>query len=229
MTAITTLLENSPAHFPAYAPANAIFIWIPKNGGTSVFDALKRGADFSRFKRIKDLRKGFDQCGRVTFGHMDYRGLVKSGNVDIDYFDKAFKFGFVRDPYTRAVSLFLYLKKEGRVNSKISYLSFCKLLISGSIEMIGLYNSKGLSQCNPQVTWFRDIELDYLGRYEDLNSSFNDISNIFEISPEVSLRHLNSSNSITAYLELYCDYSRSIIENYYREDFETFGYKYWEG
>lgn len=205
-------------------PANAIFIWVPKNAGTSMYDALRRGASFNRFKRIKDLRKGFHQTGRVTFGHMDYRALIRSGHVDPGYFDGAFKFGFVRDPYTRAVSLFLYLKKEGRVKPATNFLAFCESLMAGCVETIGLYNSKGLSQCNPQVTWLSGIELDYVGRYEDLASSFKTIATKFQM-PFDSLPHLNSSDKAD-YREFYCPNSWEIVETYYAEDFERFGYEY---
>lgn len=224
MPALTKLLDNAPV--PAHAPANAIFIWVPKNAGTSVVDVLKHGAGFSRFKRIKDLRRGFHQNGRVTFGHMDCLSLTRSGYVNQGFYDNAYKFGVVRNPYTRAVSLFLYLKKEGRIKPSTSFLEFCEYLVSGRVEAIGLYNSKGLSQCNPQVTWFRDVDLDYLGRFEDLDNTFKDVAKVFRMPAGLALPHLNSSDNESA-RQFYCERSRDIVESYYREDFESFGYDHW--
>lgn len=225
MSTLTKLLNNASPSAITHAPDNAIFIWVPKNAGTSVLDALKRGAGFSRFKRIKDLRRGFDQCGRVTFGHMDCRSLIRSGYVKQEFYDSAYKFGLVRNPYTRAVSLFLYLKKEGRIKQAVSFLEFCEGLAGGVVEPIGLYNSKGLSQCNPQVTWLKEVDMDYLGRFEELGETFGNIAKVFEM-PTVTLPHLNSSDKESV-RQFYCERAQDIVEVYYREDFEAFGYDYW--
>lgn len=205
-------------------PTNAVFIWIPKTAGTSLFAALQNDAYFTKYKRLHDLCNGFRQTGRVTFGHMDYVSLNNQNYVNTSYFAQAFKFSFVRDPYARTVSLFLYLKKEGRIKNTATFLEFCRLLDGGAVEPIGLYNSKGLSQCNPQMTWLRGIDLDYLGRYEDLENSYRFLADKFRI-PVTTLPHLNSSNG-SNFIEYYCPKSKAIVETYYAEDFESLGYSY---
>lgn len=205
-------------------PTNAVFIWIPKTAGTSLFAALQNDAYFTKYKRLNDLCNGFRQTGRVTFGHMDYVSLNNQSYVDSRYFARAFKFSFVRNPYARTVSLFLYLKKEGRIKNTATFLEFCRLLDDDAVEPIGLYNSKGLSQCNPQMSWLRGIDLDYLGRYEDLQASYHFLADTFNL-PVKTLPHLNRSNGAD-FVDYYCPQSKAIVETYYAEDFESLGYSH---
>lgn len=203
-------------------PEHAIFLWIPKTAGTSVFAALESGARFTKLKRIREVETLFNHSGRVTFGHINCRMLVDKGVVDASYFDHAFKFAFVRDPYARAVSLYQYLKKEKRLPALTTFLQFCQILENGRVEPIGLYNSSGLSQCNPQVRWLEGLALDFLGRYEELDSDFNYLAGKFDLAVS-QVPHLNSSTTTDA-AALYCPESKRIVEAFYAEDYAAFDY-----
>ena len=205
-------------------PENAIFVWIPKTAGTSVFAALQNGARFAKLKRVRDVVMLFKQSGRVTFGHMNCLMLVAGGLVERRYFDRAFKFAFVRDPYSRAVSLYQYLKKERRLPVSTTFLQFCQRLENGRLEPVGLYNSSGLSQCNPQQRWIEGLALDFLGRYEELDAGFNYLAGQFGMTAS-QLPYLNSSVSAAAGA-FYCLESKRIIETFYAEDFAAFGYPF---
>lgn len=207
---------------PNPVPENAIFVWIPKTAGTSLFSALQSGARFVKLKRIREVEALFTQRGRVTFGHMNYRMLVREGFVDAAYFDQAFKFAFVRDPYARAVSLYQYLKKERRLSEWTTFLQFCRMLESGRVDPIGLYNSRELSQCNPQQHWLKGLTLDFLGRYEELDAGFSHLAGKFGMAVS-QLPHLNSSVS-TDTGDCYCPETKRIVEIFYAEDFSAFGY-----
>jgi len=83
----------------------------------------------------------------VTFGHISYRALAEEGSVTEDFAKDAFRFSFVRNPYDRTVSLWAYLARFDLFPSDLPFDGFVEL-ISGSIDPVGLHNTKGLSQCN---------------------------------------------------------------------------------
>jgi len=103
---------------------NGVFIWIPKTAGTSVFEVLA-AYNCLKLKDLKSARFMFPQQGLVTFGHMSYALLLEKKVVSPEFHEKAFKFCFVRNPFSRVVSLYEYLKKTGRIHSQTGFRSFC--------------------------------------------------------------------------------------------------------
>lgn len=202
---------------------NAVFIWIPKSAGTSVLSALTRYG-CTKLKKIHIVKYYFPQKGIVTFGHMSYLELIKSGYVSSKFDESAYKFCLTRNPYDRAVSLFFYLKKIDRVSSQMTFLEFCRQLNDNGCEDIGLYNLDGWSHCNPQVKWIENLEMDFIGRFESLEADFNKILKDLELPP-VDLPHHNIS-SHEHFSHYYCQESKEIVEKFYRKDFIHFGYKF---
>jgi hypothetical protein len=204
---------------------NAVFIWIPKTAGSSIYTIL--GAP-PELKKMHLVRNRFVNKGIVTFGHMDYRELVRRGYVSTRFDESAIKFAFSRNPYDRCVSLYEYLKtqkimKQKKVPGSESFLSFCRRLKNSGCENIGLYNVKGFSQCNPQVRWIENTRMDFIGKYESLEE---DCAKIFSILglPAARLPHLNATHHAD-YRSYYCSESKEIVEEFYKEDFRYFGYK----
>ena len=153
---------------------------------------------------------------------MDYPELIRSGYVSRKFDQTAYKFCFGRNPYDRAVSLFFYLKKIDRVPQEISFLEFCRRLNDKGCENIGLYNLNGWSHCNPQVRWIENMKIDFIGRFESLETDFNKILQDLELPP-VDLPHHNITNH-GSYSSYYCEESKKIIQHFYKEDFQLFGY-----
>ncbi|NNJ71462.1 MAG: sulfotransferase family 2 domain-containing protein, partial [Kiritimatiellales bacterium] len=77
---------------------NAVFIWIPKTAGTSIWQAM----DVPKLKSLHLAKHRFAGHGPVTFCHMDYARLVEKGYISQTFNDSAYKFTFVRNPYDRA-------------------------------------------------------------------------------------------------------------------------------
>lgn len=206
------------AYLHALGQPRAVFIWIPKTAGTSIFSLL----DAPKLKSLHLARFRFPNRGIVTFGHMDYAELVRRGVVSAAFDRTAFKFAFCRNPYERAVSLFHYVQRYGVLTEDETFLSFCRRLAAGECDDIGLYNVKGLSQCNPQARWLRDVELDFLGRVEDMEADTRRLAG--RLGLDVSTApHLNAS-SREDYRAYFCDESRQIVQQFYAEDFDRFGY-----
>lgn len=202
----------------AYGKRDAVFIWIPKTAGTSLHACLNA----PKLKNLRLIRKRFAGRGVVTFGHIDYTMLVAAGYIPPRFDQDAYKFAFSRNPYTRAVSLWAYLSKMGRLDGRASFLDFCRSLQRNGCEPIGLFNARGLSQCNPQVRWLENLDLDFLGKVETLEQ---DAARVFrhlgiachQVPSLNQSRHGDCS-------EYYCSESQDIVEDFYRDDFEALGY-----
>jgi hypothetical protein len=95
--------------------------------------------------------------------------LLEAGLVTNDFVSKAFKVPIVRNPFDRAIVLFEYT----------SFDISCQYIEARDMEPIGLKNSDGLSQLNPQVKWLVDSSnnsfVDHIYHFETLADSWQDI------------------------------------------------------
>jgi hypothetical protein len=199
----------------------AVFIWIPKTAGASLFSCFGSPKYWVSLDRI---RYRFAGNGIVTFGHMDYTGLVRAGYVSRKFDKTAFKFAFVRNPYDRAVSLYYYLSKRGLLPADAGFLDFCRTLAEEGCEPIGLYNVSGLSQCNPQMRWLENIEMDFVGRFESIAE---DSGRLFrELGLQDARLPMINKTTHASYKECYCRESKQIVEQFYAEDFLELGYEH---
>jgi hypothetical protein len=151
---------------------NICFIWVPKTGGTSIYTWLKEEIGMLKLKTVEDIVKHFPQKGAFTFGHISYKDLIRKKIIGEEYDRKSYKFTFVRNPYDRALSLYYYFQKHNRIEKSMTFYNFLNF-IDKNMDHIGLYNLKGLSQCNPQVEWLidnkRELIVDYVAKFEDFN------------------------------------------------------------
>lgn len=205
---------------------NAVFIWIPKAAGTSIWTALNR----HHCPKLKDpyaVRHCFSGKGIITFCHQSYLSLKDEGLIDSNFDASAFKFTFVRNPFDRTVSMFTYLQKTGVLHDRMSFKTFCFMLNDRAFAPIGSYNDQQLSICNPQVEWIKNSDgsslVDFVGRMENVAADFHIVCDKLGITCD--LPHSNRSVH-GRYVEYYDDVSRSIIEDVYAEDLQHFDYRF---
>jgi hypothetical protein len=207
---------------------DVVFFWIPKAAGTSIYTVmLKYGCPRNRWRKPT---QAFRNRGFITFGHVHVLDLVQAGIVSEEYLQGAFKFAFVRNPFDRLVSLFSYLKKLqlAEMAPAMTFDEFCAAVTERPLDPIGLYNVKGLSQCNPQVDWLLDqrgtLMVDFVGKYERLEDDFAEVCRLIGI-PQPDMPHENRSRH-APYRDYYNERTRAAVEKFYRRDLETFGYSF---
>jgi len=199
-----------------------LFVWIPKTAGTSIYESMNDSLNMKRFLDLKSAQTNFTNLGSNTFGHISITYLLENEIISKKYYDKAFKFCICRNPYDRFVSLFYYMKRHKRVSEDIQMFDFMKLITDG-IEPVGAYNFMGLSQCNKQVDWIRDVKLDAVFKFENLSEEIlklNDVTN-----KNIELLHKNKSKvRASDYRDELDTATIKLINEYYHEDFEKFEY-----
>lgn len=199
-----------------------IFIWIPKNAGTSTYRMLNNSIGMKSFLNLSDIQKFFTNSGNATFGHIGLKELLAKGIISNDYWTSAVKFCFARNPYDRFVSLYFYMHKHNRIPNEFTFLDFIREIING-IPPVGLYNFEGLSQCNTQNKWIEGLEVDHILYFERFKSEMNNFSKILNIS--VKYFHENQSiNRKNTSINLKRETVR-LINEYYEEDFLRFNYE----
>jgi hypothetical protein len=198
-----------------------LFIWIPKNAGTSFYEAFKESINMKMFLKIKEINKKFTNKGPVTFGHINVIELINQNIIDKAYYDDTYVFCICRNPYDRFVSLFHYLKKQKRISNEYKPIDLITETIKG-IPPVGLYNFKGISQCNRQVDWIEGLKINNVLRFENLNEDALKLSK--ELGFKLEIPHVNQSfNRENIYKELDSQ-TIELIQEYYKEDFERFNY-----
>ncbi len=193
-----------------------IFLWIPKTAGLSIYDALKphgmkRRCDMGTFSSSERDRL-------VTYAHVSLRDLERTGRLPAN----PWIFTIVRNPYSRAVSLWAYMLRIGRLGPRMDFREFCLVLRDRAVEPIGLYNKRGLSQCRPQADWLRGVYVGYFGRFETLQSDFDNVCNKLKV-PRSVLTHRNNGH-LRDYRTYYDAETQEIVRDYYAEDFELLAY-----
>lgn len=204
-----------------------VFIWIPKTAGTSIYNALNESFGMQKRKNYKEFLS-FPNKGAVTFGHIYYNDLRALGVVSDDYHDRAYKFCFVRNPYDRAVSLFNYLKKIKFIKNNLEFENFLDDVYLKR-PSIGLFNTFGLSQTNPQCDWIFDdnnnLLVDEIFKLEEIEKFSKITLDKFNTKIDLNKKYNVSSNNLK--LDDFI-HNKSIIEkieNIYGRDFDFLDYK----
>lgn len=189
---------------------NVAFLHIPKAGGLTIEKAL----DLQPLRNHGRIKNRFidKQRGHISFGHMNYPKLIRNKYVSEEFDRTAFKFAFCRNPYDRAVSHWQYVmnKHPDIIEPGTSFLDFTKHIHRDEFRI--------------QSWWVRNVELTYIGRFENFEFHIREIGRI--IGKEVNTIPTVNSTTHGPYWEYYCPESKKAVEERYEEDFMRFGYEY---
>jgi hypothetical protein len=223
---LKTALALQVAKYHTKEKPNAVFLWIPKNAGTSIYSVLMKYGCI-KYKSAEAVKYAFPNRGLVTFCHMSYIELLNRGFINKVYDKYANKFCFVRNPYIRAVSLYEYLKKTNKVDRRISFETFCHILKDGAFEPPNLVNTDGINQCNKQVAWIKnkngEIFVDFIGRVESLHQDCSRLFNTLNIRETIPNLNRGAYSNWRLY---YNRVTKFIVKMVYEEDFELLRYSY---
>ncbi|MEO1623584.1 MAG: sulfotransferase family 2 domain-containing protein [Bacteroidota bacterium] len=194
-----------------------VFIHIPKNAGTSISKSL-----------------GFDKTYHTKIAQVQQM-LPK------EQYEALFKFGIVRHPYDRFLSLYHYAtanesfyhsalqpdqarhgKHPNYEGLKEKSLQDCaRMLIADQLIIPNAYYIWA-----PQSEWLLDEDgkmgLDFMGRFEQLSDDFQHILQKLQ-RPPIQLPNYNASSNRGEHRQLDAT-TKSILQEYYRTDFDLLDY-----
>lgn len=194
-----------------------IFIEVPKTGSTSIRSII--GTPKKPHLNIKEIKEEFfyekENINNSFFPFFKKIAIEKKWR-------QYFKFGFVRNPWDRVVSL--YLRKEGiQMSDKMSFEEFIHWIENSSDTSIHP------SQHKNQLDWFLnekgDISVDFIGKFENLNKDWEIIQKKLDI--QSSLPHKNQNiTKKKHYSEYYNKETKDIIYEKFKVDIEYFKYNF---
>ena len=209
-----------------------IFIEVPKTGSTSIRNIIgfpsKPHLDVNEVKK-KLIKTSFDDVVRINLGdNILSKTITKltpkwiKKKYGIRLFNSFYKFGFVRNPWSRVVSL--YLRNEGiQKKNEMTFGEFVSWIENSSDTSIHPSPKKN------QLDWFIDengnVLVDYIGKFETLDKDWQNISSQMSMVDE--LPHENKNSKVNKhYTEYYNEYTKEIIREKFKIDIEYFKYDF---
>ncbi len=196
-------LDIYPGCFDEY---ECIYIHIPKAAGTSVCMSL-----FGH------------QVGHIPFSRFYHSNPQKAASY--------FKFTFVRNPWSRLVSSYFFLKAGG-MNSEDAAWSRRNLEKFETFEdfvngWVTPENIRSHVHFLPQLHFLTDengtLKINYVGKVENMAADIGIVA--ARIGRAADLEMFNQSRH-DVYTKYYSPETREIVGRVYEKDIETFGYKF---
>jgi Sulfotransferase family len=177
-----------------------IFVEVPKTGSTSIRSIV----------------------GEPPKPHLNIWQIFNL--VPAEKFTSYFKFGFVRNPWDRAVSL--YERKEGlRLKSRMSFEDFVDWMKFASSTCMHPVPHRY------QLDWFvsphGDVLADFIGKYENLEADWEQIRARLGIGQTLPRLNVNPERR-RDYTSYYSERTRKIVADRFAVDVEYFGYRFGE-
>ena len=197
-----------------------VFFAVPKTATHTIRKALRphlEEGDWEQQTLFGEQKLPIPELAALGHGHISAREIEP--HLTADQWRDYFKFGFVRDPFDRFVSACFFLNRSdpGFESRAQSFMR----------QAIGRQRFRARALARPQASFLTGadgrIAVDFVGRYESLQSSFDEISSRIGISAR-DLGHENASAHGASNRYLDADL-RDRIRTIYADDFRLFGYE----
>lgn len=208
---------------------NIIFVHIPKTGGGSLENILLR----NKFKEedIQEERKNIHSYKRKWTQHSCIKDIIERYSIQNAH--HYFKFAFVRNPWDRIVSEYMYVKNHGgcacRGNIRKMPKNFEEYIMNNfkcswrehvSDQYSFIHNSSG------------EKMVDFVGRFENYQEDVDKVMSRIGIRnyelPNINQTRNLKQRIIKPYWLYYNNNTRKIVEQKYKRDIEAFNYEFEE-
>ena len=203
----------------------AIFVHIPKCGGQSIESAFLRDLGLTMANRAPLLLRPNDNpnVGPPRLAHLMAADYLKYCYASAEMFERYYTFSVVRDPISRVVSMFNYLKIKDISGRRIEFSRFLnewlpKQLTGLEQRDVGNFQRAGWF-VRPQYDYLVDedgkVLLDEIFRLEELNKKFGTIQEKTNLASP--LTHINKSDQAFS-TKMLSDSERKFIQELYSKD-----------
>lgn len=198
-----------------------IFVHIPKTAGQSIEQVFLRLQGLTWAKRAPLLlMPNTDRTkGPPRLAHMRAIDYITYGYVTEDEFRRYFKFCFVRNPWDRFVSRYLFA-----VDGEKSGKTFPEF-----VDYIYARELRGTRPFKRQTEFILDKDgeelVDFIGRFENLQADFARVCEKLGLGPQV-LPHANAARERRPYREYYSPRAKQLVDEMFEWDIERFGYTF---
>ncbi len=198
-----------------------IFFAIPKTGTHSVRRALREHLgeeDLEQVGLFVHKRFPFPEFANIQHGHISTRQIRPV--LGEETFNSYFKFAFVRNPYDRFVSYCAFMSRESDI-FQTDPQRYMKYVIREARPVEHLLFQPQHQMVTDEQGW---LELDFVGRNETMQASYDEICARLGI-PSTTLERVNSSRH-RPWQEYYDRDLVGWVGDFYRRDLELFNYRF---
>lgn len=199
-----------------------LFVHIPKTAGQSIEQVFLEhvGLDWKRRAPLL-LRPRFDgESGPPRLAHLRVVEYLRYGYITPKRFGMYFTFSIVRNPWDRMLSFYRYLGYAERME----FDAFIELFLQKWRQ------EKHYWFVRPQIDYLTtetgEIGVKYVGRFERLQESFDEICRHLGWESRPLPRSNVSATETASYRTYYTDRTRRIVARIYQRDLEAFGYRF---
>jgi hypothetical protein len=206
----------------------AIFVHVPKNGGSYISEILNKYYGFKNFYLHRPDHKLFcygrdrsvDKHENKIHGTLMYykssKYINKIMNMDKNKWDTYFIFTFVRNPYDRIVSGWNYVNRY-KIPFK-NYININKNTNSYDYWHVFMSQSRHLIDNNGK------INVQYIGKFEEMENDLKIILNKLGINNIIHTPFLKNNKNHKRYIEYYDNDSLEKVNIIIKEDLDNFDY-----
>ncbi|NLP58171.1 sulfotransferase family 2 domain-containing protein [Lutibacter sp. B1] len=205
-----------------------IFIHIPKTAGSSIFKFFHNDLNLDWQIPNYEVLYGWCPKRKIHLQHATSKQLLDLGLVTEEQWNTYFKFTFVRNPWDRAYSDYLWMQRDTNIND--SFQNF--ILKKGNFFKI-LNNSSNKEYRGDHLlnqTIFFEIKgrfrLNFIGRFENFNSDFSIIKNHLKIKKSFNYHEKKSNERLTDYKQFYTYKNKKLVSKIFYDDINLLGYKF---
>ena len=198
-----------------------IFVRVAKTASTSMLSPLFKGNQGAAGYILSEIAERYSINVRKYWDkdfHHYPLGIIKKV-VSSEIYDSYYKFGFVRNPWARAISAYKYAvkwhKSRGSYNQHPELATFERWILS---------IKEPFHKYGEQYAYVEGC--DFIGKIENIQEDFNIVCDKVGL-PRTKLRHENKTNH-KHYTEYYDNDTKQIISKIFSKDIEYFGYKFGE-
>jgi hypothetical protein len=206
---------------------NALYIHIPKTGGTFITNNVLRMGNKPGKEKGAGEYNFFGTANNIEYTHSTALEIKK---IIGKTFNSYYSFAFVRNPFDKLVSEFFYLQKQKNANKGfIVEKNFKKFIIelNNKFHLLDNEPQYKINHYTPQHKFIMDnnnkIMIDFLGRFENFSTDIKKIMNKLNISIPVIKLNTTTHKHYTQY---YDKETIKMVEEMYKEDLDLFNYIY---
>lgn len=203
---------------------NFIYFAVPKTATHSVRQALNQSrVDGDWEQQVLFAKQGEQRqsipipaVAKIVHGHISVAQIRP--HLEESFWNTAFKFAFVRNPYSRFLSVctFLNRRNDWFADNALQWMKSAikeprfqqRILVRPQFEMLSDLDGK--------------FALDFIGRYETLQTDMDQICKILG-EPNVELGWKNQTPRLQQSID-YDDELRQLVADFYKVDFDQFDY-----
>lgn len=208
-----------------------LFVHIAKTGGTSVRAALQglRWRDPWYWPMFLCSRLSHLSGHRIATKLPRHAKIVAAKELlPREFFEKLFKFAFVRNPWDLQVSSFHHIRRERPhyLGGHQDFESFLRWKLDPERPYQYHLDTSIEQQSDYLIDLHGKVVVDFIGRYERLDEDFTETCRRIGIRQPALPHRRQATDRKKDYRSYYTDGTAALVGDYFRRDIELLGYRF---